>query len=82
MLVGVDDAVVAPTLRNADTHDLLRKPAAGHRGLGTLLDPQGKLVLVVTLDTELVRDVFRRLGHGLDAVLLLDLPVDEAPAEP
>ena len=81
MLIRSDDEILTATLGNRDGNDFLVKHAGVDSGFRALLASQGKRVLILARDQETVGDILRRLSHRIDAVLLLDRLVNEAPAE-
>ena len=80
VLVAIDrnSALAAGDLHRGD---LAGEEAAVLRGLGAHLRAVGEGVLVGAGDLEVLGDVLRGLGHGVDAVLVLHQWVDEAPAD-
>ena len=81
MLVAIDRHRLALLLRHVNGDDLLRERAVGLRTSGALLAAQREAVLRIARDAEVHCDVFSRLGHRIDAVLLAHRLVDEAPAD-
>mmetsp|Transcript_15807 Transcript_15807/g.43875 ORF Transcript_15807/g.43875 Transcript_15807/m.43875 type:complete len:229 (-) Transcript_15807:274-960(-) len=81
MLVEHDAQRLALLLRHGHRHDLAVEEAALLGGQRLGLRRQRHAVLRLALDAEVPRDVLRRLGHRVDAVLRLHEFVHEAPAD-
>ena len=81
MFVLRDDDRIAFPLRDRDRHDLLGVAAALLRLGRAHLRGVGELVLILTADLEILRDVLGGLPHLVDAILLLHGGIDETPAQ-
>src|SRR3546814_15811278 len=77
---SIDHGHLALAAGNLDGDDLAGQPPALGRRLALLLAAEGEGVLVLAADLELLGDVLAGLRHGVGAVELLHLRIDEAPA--
>src|SRR5690606_11342256 len=77
----LDDVLRALPRTHLDGSEFIGETTCGGCGRGLAVARQREGVLLFTADEVLLRQVLRRLAHGLDAVLLAHARVDEAPAE-
>jgi len=81
VLVACDDHGLALAHRQGHGNDLLRKDSARLCSEGALLAAERKRILVGARHFEIRCNVLARLGHRVDAVLILEQRIDEAPAD-
>ncbi len=81
MLVAIHPDVAALAVRDLHGRDLARKGAVLLGAAGPLLRAQREGVLVDPADLVILGHVLGGLGHRIDAVLVLEHRVDEAPAD-
>src|SRR5690606_1973650 len=79
MFISVDHGIALAALDH-HRHDFLSEEAGSLGGGGALLAAQGEGVLILTADLVVLSHVICSLRHGVDAIQLLHLRVDKAPA--